>query len=230
MQALVLIITGCIILYNLTINLQNLSNIANHCLSVNSTDVFWDAYWEGCAHGKAIFSSIIALVIAIPLYLIIGIIIVFRGKQGEKFTKGIQASRLTFQYDAHMPKGGSQFFYTNAGILGFDAPQIDITGITRFDFAIVISQIEENVKKQKKHFRIEAMQDIKLGKKLTTIPVLMKVNEEDYPLYLIYTEEQKQQFALVCEAFAEQGINDVIYFSAITIDQYDVAGFKPQFT
>ena len=63
-------------------------------------------------------------------------------------------------------------------------------------------------------FVYKVMEEVKLhNSQKARIPVLLEMNNEKYPLYLIYNEEQKNQFYKVGSQLEQSGFKDCFYFS-----------------
>jgi hypothetical protein len=223
MQALLLIAGVLIIVYNLFVNISNLSTLASEALRLNTVNGYWDAYFKSCVSARAIISSIIGMIFAFLLYLALTLIIAFRGEAVKKEIALAKSTGYKFYYE-NIPSLSEQKknFHSNVSICGLAETDIMATGIVRLDLAQIMAHIQKECEAKNLTLRYEIMQEIQLGNDTATLPFLFTINNVDYPLYVIYTEEHKKQFSAVSEKLKAAGINDVLYYSLLPIEEPEV--------
>lgn len=216
MQALILIAGILIIIYNLFVNVSNLNSLASHALRYNTTNGYWEAYFKNCVSLRAIISSVVGTIFAFILFVILEVMILFRGEAIKKEINLAKSTGLKFFYENDNSWAEkTAFFETNIHTVGFDKKSIQVTGVVRLDFAQILTFIKTECENKSLPLSYEVMQEIKLGADTATVPFLVNIKYVDYPLYVIYTQEQLMQFRTVKDKFAAAGISDVLYFSAI---------------
>ncbi len=219
MGSILLIIGICIVAYNVIVNTSNLSKLIGFCFNYNTLNGYWGTYAKFGFHGRAIFSSIIGFVIALIVYIILAPIIIVRQVIYKKATEKRKVAGLYFEYSDNYKLEAVTDLYTNIEQIGLKQPPKNLTGITKIDLLTVLTDLTEQYKTVDKKVDFDVMQEINLGGKVATIPILVNVYSDSYPVYLIYTEEHAIQYKNINQELQKNGIIHSVYYSVLPIEE-----------
>lgn len=213
---ILLIVGGMIILYNIIIQFANLTKIIQYTFATNSLGNYWEYYFKGNFSARALISSLIGLAIAIVIFFAIMPFVLYRKYVLKNDVDSQLKSGLMFNYEESYPHINKEgFFQTNISFLNIkDVEDIPIAGNIRVDLIIIMAKISEYCEANNKKVDYKVMQKVKLSNKaLATVPVMMTVNDREYPLYLVYTDEHKKKYQEMKKLLFQSGYKDCIYFS-----------------
>lgn len=214
MGAILLVIGVLIILYNLIINLSNVTIIIRYCLGTNTLDEYWNLYFKNCFSARAIYSSIFGLILAIFLFIILIPIILIRRILFAKKMGQYQESGLVFKYDnSQLPAGTT--FYSNCNDYGFAINKVEATGEVAQDMEKVILTLTTFGEENNIEIKYDIMKEIYILSTNETVyaPLNIFKEEKNYPVYLLYDDKQIERYKKVKLSLAETAYNDTIYFS-----------------
>jgi hypothetical protein len=215
-MGLFLLLIGLLfIVYNLVLNLTNLSKIINYCFDSNSIEHYWSLFYEACFHRKAIYSSIIIAVIGFFIFIIIAPIILIKGIFEQKKMEERYLSGAYFKYaDSNLIE--KKFSFSNLHELGIDRFESTATGNVRVDLALTMGYIEEHCRNKKMRINQNVFETYDLKNKMRVlIPVTIETGEKTYPVYLIYNQEHKDAYQKINPALKENHFENALYLSVI---------------
>ncbi|WP_316803258.1 hypothetical protein [Pedobacter nototheniae] len=215
MAALLFCIGLIFILYNLILNLTNLTRIVNYCLDTGSLDHYWSLFYEACFHRRAIYSSIIISLIGLLIFIVIAPIVIIKGIFTEKQMEKRHNSGAYFKYtDSNLTD--QKFSYSNLHELGIDKFESTATGKINIDFALVMGYIEEHCRNKKIKINQSVFQTYDLSNKMRVlIPISIEKAERVYPLYLIYNDEHRESYQKINPTLKENHFENALYLSLI---------------
>ncbi|MBC8756097.1 hypothetical protein H2O64_15575 [Kordia sp. YSTF-M3] len=210
-----LIIGGIIILVNIIIHFSNLIKIIQYTFATNSLGNYWEYFFKNNFSARALISSLIALVIAIFIFFIIAPFVLYRKYVLKNDIESQLKSGLMLEYLESYPHVNKEgFFHTNIDFLNIKDIQVPITGNLRVDLVMIMGAISEKCEANNKTVDYAVMQKTKLSNKsVATIPVMLSLNDREYPMYLIYTDEHIDQYKELKKSLFQSGYKDCIYFS-----------------
>ncbi|WP_420574524.1 hypothetical protein [Kordia sp.] len=210
-----LIIGGIIILVNIFIQFANLSKIIQYTFATNSLGDYWKYFFKGNFSGRALISSLIGTVIALMIFFVIAPFVLYRKYVLKNDAQSQLKAGLRLDYAEsypHIHKEG--YFKTNIDFLNIKDINVDITGNIRVDLVMIMAKISEFCEANDKKVNLEVMQQVKLSNKsLATVPVMMTLNDREYPLYILYTDEHIEKYKNVKKLLFQSNYRDTIYFS-----------------
>jgi len=214
MQIILLIVVVLIILYNLIVNLNNMTIIVKYCLGTNTLDEYWSMYFKHCFSFRAIYSSVFGLLIAIILFLIlIPVIIIrkilFKGKINQYVSDG-----LIFTYsDIELPSTST--FFSNCNDYGFAINRVEATGKISDDIEKVLNELLLFAKDNGKELMFDFMKEMYImsSDKTAVAPIVLIDDEKNYPVYFLYDDKQINQYKNIKQTLLETRFKDCIYFS-----------------
>ncbi|GAA4202293.1 hypothetical protein GCM10022289_16840 [Pedobacter jeongneungensis] len=218
MALLVFLFAGFIILYNLIINLTNLSNIVEYCFETGSLDDYWDLFYKACISRRAIYSSIIAAVIGFLTFIIIAPFVIIKGiVLGKKVAYDISSGAI-FKYENYNLLN-TKFAYTNIAQLGIDRFESTATGNLAVDLPLIMAYIEQACDTNGIKIKQQLMQYYDLVNEMQVqVPLIIETGEKVFPVYLIYTEQHKESFQKIGPLLKENHFENAIYFSILDIN------------
>jgi hypothetical protein len=210
-----LIIGGIIILVNIVIQFSNLTKIIQYTFATNSLSKYWTYFFEGNVSARALISSIIGIVIALAIFLIIAPFILYRKYVLKNDVDSQLKAGLRFDYSESYPHINKEgYFKTNIDFLNIKDINIDITGNIRVDLVMMMTKISEFCESNSKKVNFEVMKKVKLSNKTTAaVPVMMTLNDREYPIYIIYTDDHVEKYKNIKKLLFQSGYRDCIYFS-----------------
>lgn len=216
MGAILIVILALIIIYNLFVNLTNISIIVKYCVANNSVSEFWSLYFKHCFSFRAIYSSVFSLVISFHLFFILIPIVLIRKYVFKKEVKTMMANGLVFEYkNTELPQGS--WFYSNVTNFGFDINKINATGNVAEDMENILNSFLDFAKTNGKEFNFDFMKELYIADKDKTAIAPILIRDDSYtnlnPIYLLYNDDQINQYKKVKELLAESRYKDSIYFS-----------------
>src|SRR5689334_18028327 len=117
MEVILIVILVLIIVYNLFVNIANISIIVKYCIANNSVVEFWSLYFKHCFSLRAIYSSVFGFVISILLFFILIPIVLIRKFIFKKEINSMISNGLVFEYkNTELPQGS--WFYSNVSDFG----------------------------------------------------------------------------------------------------------------
>lgn len=214
MGAILLVIAVIIILFNLIVNLSNITIIIRYCLGTNTLDEYWNLYFKNCFSLRAIYSSIFGLILAIFLFVILIPIILIRRILFAKKMEEYQESGLVFKYNnSQLPAGST--FYSNCNDYGFSINKVEATGEVAQDMEKIILALTTYGEENNIEVKYDIMKEIYILSTNETVyaPLNLFRDEKNYPVYLLYDDKQIEKYKKVKLSLAETAYNDTIYFS-----------------
>ncbi|PZR21224.1 MAG: hypothetical protein DI539_08600 [Flavobacterium psychrophilum] len=211
MQVLLFLFALIIIVFNLIINLSNITRIIKYCLKHNTLNKFWPNYYKACVSGRAIYSTIIASILALILFLLLVPIIIIRGILKKEEIEQMRKSGVYFDYNSSTPER-SKIFKTNLPSIGLNDITINSSGNINTDCMKVIDELTRQSKNEYT-LVFDPMQEIEVNSEIVTVPLLITVNTSVYPAYFIYTPFQKEQYTNISNTLKKNGIHQTVYFS-----------------
>jgi len=218
MHFVILLIGLVIVGYNLTLNLGVLLKLANYCFNYNTLDKYWSTFFKTCVHGKALFSTVISFIIALIFFIVLAPIILISGIVNKQKIKEKRESGLFFEYKETESISDNKMFYNNASILGYGNIELKVSGKIRVDSLMLIMELKKHSEDNGNTLQYDIMQDIKVGKEVVNVPILLNMNNVAYPLYFIYTDLHKKQYLKIRERMLKNSIDETLYFSALQIE------------
>lgn len=215
LSVLLFIIAAGIILINFVINIGNILKISLYCIQTNTLNQYWSAWFKSSVNGRAIISSIIGFVLAVAVFMLVMPIVLIRKFLFAKKVKTQVENGLWFDYSQVKvtPKEGDTFF-TNINKLGLEQEELKVYGDAKLDLMMIVGSLAKACQEKGIPFVYKVMEEVKLhNSQKAKIPVLLEMNNEKYPLYLIYNEEQKNQFYKIGSQLEQSGFKDCFYFS-----------------
>lgn len=215
LSVLLFIIAAGIILINFVINIGNIMKISLYCIQTNTLNQYWSAWFKSSVNGRAIISSIIGFVLAVAVFMLVMPIVLIRKFLFAKKVKTQVENGLWFDYSQVKvtPKEGDTFF-TNINKLGLGQEELKVYGDVKLDLMMIVGALAKACQEKGIPFVYKVMEEVKLhNSQKARIPVLLEMNNEKYPLYLIYNEDQKNQFYKVGSQLEQSGFKDCFYFS-----------------
>lgn len=222
MFALFLILGVGIILYNLFVNLSNISIIIEYCYSTNTLDKYWSLFFKNCISGRAIYSSIIAIILAFVIFLFLLPIVVIRGVLFKQEFKRQLESGYVFDYsNVLMDFPNDTKLLTNiSDYENFEAREYESSASLNFDAKKVVDSVKEQCSNKKLHFRFKVQQEMYLPSgKTATAPILFYIEDEVYPVYFIYNELQAIQYNNISKLLSDSRFKNTIYFSVLPMEK-----------
>lgn len=215
LSILLLVVAVVIIIINFMINLGNIGKIAIFCLQTNTLNQYWGAWFKSGVNGRAIISSIIGFVLALFIFCIITPIILIRSTLFNKKVKEYVANGLLFDYsNIKMQPDENATFFTNINKLGLDSTDFKIYGDVKLDVMMILGTLTKACQDKGIEVAYKVMEEVKLkNSQIAKIPVLLEMNNNKYPVYLIYNDQQKDQFYKVGSQLEQSGFKDCLYFS-----------------
>ncbi len=219
MGAIILILIVVIITVNLIINLSNLAIIITHCNRSNSVQPFWSLYYEHCVSGRAIYSTIISFIVSLFLFIALSIFIFIRRdilkKQANPHILEDIAGRSPIYNDIIVNE--KEIFYTNLEEIGLSEVNVEVSGKLRVDCIMAMMEIEDKNKLAKLPIKMDILQNYGVMNGSLNVPLTIAINNVQYPVYFIYSNEQLQQFKDFSTELIDMGIPKVLYFSRLKI-------------
>jgi hypothetical protein len=211
-----LLLTGLLfIVYNLILNLTNLTRIVNYCFDTNSLDQYWSLFYKACFHKKAIYSSIIISVISAFLFIVISPLIFIKGIFAQKEMEERRSSGAHFKY-ADTDLIEKKFGFSNINELGIDKFESTATGNVKLDFVLAMGYIEEHCKNKNLKITQSVFETYDLNNKMRVlIPVTIGIGEKSYPMYLIYNQEHKDSYQKINPILKENHFENALYLSVV---------------
>ncbi len=215
LSIILFIVAIAIILINFMINLGNISKISMYCIQTNTLNQYWSAWFKSSVNGRAIFSSIIGFILAVMVFFIILPIVLIRKFLFNKKVKTQVENGLWFDYSKVKvtPNEGDTFF-TNINKLGLGQEELKVSGDVKIDVMMLIASLVKACQEKGIPLAYKVMEEVKLhNTQKARIPVLLEMNDEKYPVYFIYNDDQKNQFYKVGSQLEKSGFKDCFYFS-----------------
>lgn len=215
-MAIFLIIAILLLLYNLVINLSNISNIVGYCFATNTLTEYWGSFFKFCFYGRAIYSSIIAFIIALFIFIIITPIILirmllFKGQVQKQVKEG-----LIFDYnDVQYVSNSEGFFKTNIENFGFKKNDYKIFGKIEQDVENVLKHLYDEFEAKGSEFKYEIMKEMYVLEKDKSAyaPLLITVDEAVFPVYFLYNDQQQDQYRSIAGLLSETRYKNTVFFS-----------------
>ena len=216
MGPILIVILALIIIYNLYVNLTNITIIIKYCIANNSVSEFWSLYFKHCFSFRAIYSSVFGLVISILLFFILIPIVLIRKYIFKKEITAMMSNGLVFEYkNTELPQG--TWFYSNVTDFGFDMNKINATGNVAEDMENVLNCFLDFAKTTGKEINFDFMKEMYLAENDKTAIAPLLIRDDSYnnlnPVYLLYNDDQINQYKKVKGLLAETRYKDSIYFS-----------------
>jgi hypothetical protein len=218
MALLIFLFCGFFILYNLVINLTNLSKIVDYCFDTGSLDDYWSLFYKACTSRRAIYSSIIAVVIGFLTFIAIAPFVIMKGIiAGKKVAKDISTGAY-FKYETENYLN-TKFAYTNIEQLGIERFESTTTGNLAVDLPLIMAYIEQACDTNSIKIKQELMQYYDLvGEMQVQVPLIIEIGEKVFPVYLIYTQQHRESFKKIEPLLKENHFENALYFSIINMD------------
>ncbi len=215
LSILLLIVAVVIIIINLMINLGNILKISTYCVQTNTLNQYWGAWFKSGVSGRALISSIIGFVLALIVFFIVAPIVLIRRTLLNKKVKESVANGLFFDYsNVNVQPDENATFFTNINKLGLDPTEFKVYGDVKLDVMMIIGTLSKACQDKGIEIAYKVMEDVKLkNSQIAKIPVLIEMNNQKYPLYLIYNDQQKNQYYKVGSQLEQSGYKDCLYFS-----------------
>ncbi|MFK8008238.1 MAG: hypothetical protein AB8H03_17910 [Saprospiraceae bacterium] len=204
-----------IILINFMINLGNITKISMYCIQTNTLNQYWSAWFKSSVNGRAIISSIIGFVLAVLVFFLIMPIVLIQKFLFNKKVKTQVDNGLWFDYSQVKisPNEGDTFF-TNINKLGLEQEEFKVYGDVKIDVMMIVGALVKACQEKGIPLAYKVMEEVKLhNTQKARVPVLLEMNNEQYPVYLIYNDDQKNQFYKVGSQLEQSGFKDCFYFS-----------------
>lgn len=203
------------IVYNLIINLTNLTRIVNYCFDTNSLDHYWSLFHEACLHRRAIYSSIIISIAGAFLFIIISPIILVKGIFARKQMEERYRSGAYFKY-TNDDLTEKKFGFSNLNELGIDKFEPIATGNVNADFALAMAYLEDHCRNKNLKITQSVFETYDLNNKMRVlIPVSIESGERVYPLYLIYNQEHKDSYQKINPILKDNHFENALFLSII---------------
>lgn len=212
---LFLLIGLLFIVYNLVLNLTNLTRIINYCFDTNSLDHYWSLFQEACLHRRAIYSSIIISIVGALIFIVISPIIFVKRIFAQKQMAERHSSGAYFKYaDDNLTE--KKFSFSNLNELGIDKFESIATGNVKMDFALAMGYIEEHCRNKNLKVTQSVFETYDLNNKMRVlIPVSIEAGEKVYPLYLIYNQEHKESYQKINPILKDNHFENALFLSII---------------
>ncbi len=214
MQVLLILLVLLIIVFNLIVNLTNITIIIKYCLGSNSLSEYWSLYFKNCFSFRAIYSSIFGLVLALILFVILIPIIIIRKILFKSKVQQLVSDGLIFYYkDVELPLNTT--FFSNCNDFGFAINKVTASGNIAEDVEQVLHSLITLAEANAFEIKYHIMKEMYIASKDKTAiaPLLIVKNEESFPVYFLYDDNQVNQFKNVRILLQETRFKQCIYFS-----------------
>jgi len=206
------------ILYNLILNLSNLTRIINYCFDAGSLTHYWSLFYEGCFHRRAIYSSVIIAIIGFLVFIVIAPFVLIKGIFQEKKEQEMQVAGSVFRYE-NRSLTDTQFLYSNIEDLGIEKFECTATGNPAIDFALIMGFIDQGCEKQSIKIIQSPLQTYDLKNNVRVIiPLTLELGEKVFPVYLLYNEMQKNAYLKIKPVLTANHFEPALYFSILPLD------------
>lgn len=214
MQGILILLLVLIIVFNLIVNLTNITIIIKYCLGTNSLGEYWSLYFKNCFSFRAIYSSVFGLVLAIILFVILIPVIIIRKILFKGKVQQLVSNGLIFDYrDVELPSDTT--FFSNCNDFGFAINRVAASGKIAQDVENVLHSLiafsEANTVEIKYHIMKEMY--IASKDKTAIAPLVVVKDEQSFPVYFLYDDNQVNQFKNVRAILQETRFKNCIYFS-----------------
>jgi hypothetical protein len=215
--AIFLLIGIFLILYNLVINLTNLSKIVGFCFDTGSLDEYWNLFYEACVSRRAIYSTIAIGIIGFLVFIAIAPFVIIKGVVSDKKITANINSGAYFKYENYNLVN-KNFSYTNIDQLGIESFDMTVTGHLNIDLPFLMTYIQERCDAKKLKIEQNLMQYYDLENKMhIQVPLIIETGEKVYPLYLIYNQQHKDAFQKISPLLKENHFENALYFSILPV-------------
>lgn len=218
MGGILLVILVLIILYNLIVNLTNITIIVKYCLGTNTLDKYWELFFKNCFSFRAIYSSIFGVILAILIFIVLLPIIPIRKVLYAKKMEEYVESGLVFRYnDIDLPVNST--FYSNCNDYGFAINKVEATGKIAQDIENALKSLIDFAEQNNIEIKYDVMKEIFILSRNESAfaPLSLFKDEVNYPVYFLYDDKQVEKYKSVKLALSETGFKNTIYFSVKNI-------------
>lgn len=214
-RILLIIVGAGIILFNIIIQFANLAKIIQYTYATNSLGDYWKYFFKNNFSGRAIISSIIGLAIAIILFFILMPFVLYRKYVLKNDVNSQLKTGQLFNYEESYPFINPEgVFHTNIDFLNIKDFKVMTTGKIQIDVLSIIANLSEYGEAHNKKIEYKVMEKVKLSNKSTaTVPLMLKINDRDYPTYIIYNQDHEDKYKDIKKLLFQSGYRDCIYFS-----------------
>jgi len=214
MQVILLLVIVIILLYNLIVNLNNMTIIVKYCLGTNTIDEYWSMYFKHCFSFRAIYSSIFGLIIAIIVFFVLIPVviirkIIFKGKINQYVSDG-----LIFTYN-DVELASAITFFSNCNDYGFAINRVEATGKISDDIENVLNELLLFAKNNDKELHFDFMKEMYImsSDKTAVAPIMLIDGERNFPVYFLYDDKQINQYKNIKQTLLDTRFKECIYFS-----------------